>query len=43
MKMEVVSEIGKIHRLITFNFSGYATTVVGPGPKGVGDKVGGLH
>jgi hypothetical protein len=26
---------------ITFAFDGYAATVVGPGPKGVGDKVGG--
>ncbi len=26
---------------IEFGFSGYAATVVGPGPKGVGDKVGG--
>jgi hypothetical protein len=25
---------------IIFKFSGYATTIVGPGPKGVGDKVG---
>ena len=26
---------------IIFNFDGYATTIVGPGPKGVGDKIGG--
>ena len=26
---------------LTFRFNGYATTIVGPGPKGVGDKVGG--
>ena len=26
---------------ITFSFDGYATTIVGPGPKGVGDKTGG--
>jgi hypothetical protein len=25
---------------ILFDFSGYAATIVGPGPKGVGDKVG---
>jgi hypothetical protein len=23
-----------------FEFSGYAATIVGPGPKGVGDKIG---
>jgi hypothetical protein len=28
------------NQLIEFNFSGYAATVVGPGSKGVGDKVG---
>jgi len=27
--------------MIDFQFSGYATTIVGPGPKGVGDKTGG--
>lgn len=27
--------------MINFQFSGYATTIVGPGPKGVGDKTGG--
>ncbi|HWQ48211.1 MAG TPA: hypothetical protein VN414_04560 [Methanosarcina sp.] len=27
---------------ITFRFNGYASTVVGPGPKGVGDKVKGM-
>jgi hypothetical protein len=26
---------------IIFQFSGYSATVVGPGPKGVGDKIGG--
>jgi len=26
---------------LTFNFTGYSVTVVGPGPKGVGDKAGG--
>jgi hypothetical protein len=26
---------------ITFRLSGYATSIVGPGPKGVGDKLGG--
>ncbi|WP_298683106.1 hypothetical protein, partial [uncultured Methanomethylovorans sp.] len=26
---------------IIFSFDGYAATVVGPGPKGVGDKIGG--
>jgi hypothetical protein len=26
--------------MINFQFSGYATTIVGPGPKGVGDKTG---
>ena len=26
---------------IEFKFNGYATTIVGPGPKGVGDKIGG--
>jgi hypothetical protein len=26
---------------VSFEFTGYAATVVGPGPKGVGDKVGG--
>lgn len=26
---------------ITFKFDGYAATIVGPGPKGVGDKFGG--
>ncbi|PAV13080.1 hypothetical protein ASJ81_18835 [Methanosarcina spelaei] len=25
---------------MTFHFSGYSATVVGPGPKGVGDKIG---
>ncbi|MBP1908816.1 DUF7286 family protein [Methanolobus bombayensis] len=25
---------------VTFDFSGYAATIVGPGPKGVGDKLG---
>ena len=25
---------------ISFKFNGYATTIVGPGPKGVGDKYG---
>ena len=29
------------NKMITFHFSGYATTIVGPGPKGVGDKIGG--
>ena len=29
--------------MITFDFSGYATTVVGPGPRGVGDKIGGSN
>lgn len=29
------------NEMITFHFSGYATTIVGPGPKGVGDKIGG--
>jgi hypothetical protein len=28
------------NRHIEFQFSGYAATIVGPGPKGVGDKVG---
>ncbi|HJH31194.1 MAG TPA: hypothetical protein C5S50_03185 [Methanosarcinaceae archaeon] len=27
---------------ILFKFDGYAATIVGPGPKGVGDKVGGM-
>jgi hypothetical protein len=27
---------------ITFRFNGYASTIVGPGPKGVGDKVKGM-
>jgi hypothetical protein len=27
--------------MITFYFSGYAATIVGSGPKGVGDKIGG--
>jgi hypothetical protein len=27
--------------MINFRFSGYAATIVGPGPKGVGDKTGG--
>jgi hypothetical protein len=26
---------------ITFHFNGYSATIVGPGPKGVGDKMGG--
>lgn len=26
---------------IYFEFNGYASTIVGPGPKGVGDKIGG--
>jgi hypothetical protein len=26
---------------INFEFLGYAASVVGPGPKGVGDKIGG--
>ncbi len=26
---------------MTFQFVGYSTTIVGPGPKGVGDKTGG--
>ncbi|MGB9939189.1 DUF7286 family protein, partial [Methanosarcina sp.] len=28
------------NEMITFYFSGYATTIVGPGPRGVGDKIG---
>ncbi|MDY0386303.1 MAG: hypothetical protein RBT65_04070, partial [Methanolobus sp.] len=31
--------IGSNQRIV-FSFSGYAATIVGPGPKGVGDKVG---
>ncbi|MHB8101011.1 MAG: DUF7286 family protein [Methanosarcina sp.] len=31
------------NEMITFDFSGYATTVVGPGPRGVGDKIGGSN
>ncbi len=31
--------IGSNQRIV-FGFSGYAATIVGPGPKGVGDKVG---
>ncbi|MGP8330660.1 MAG: DUF7286 family protein, partial [Methanosarcinaceae archaeon] len=27
---------------IQFKFNGYAATIVGPGPKGVGDKIGGM-
>ncbi|MGP8328775.1 MAG: DUF7286 family protein [Methanosarcinaceae archaeon] len=30
------------NRPIFFKFDGYAATIVGPGPKGVGDKVGGM-
>ena len=26
---------------ITFKINGYSATIVGPGPKGVGDKIGG--
>lgn len=29
------------NEVITFHLAGYATTIVGPGPKGVGDKAGG--
>ena len=29
------------NEMITFYFSGYATTIVGSGPRGVGDKIGG--
>ena len=32
--------LGKNNQII-FEFNGYATTIVGPGPKGVGDKIGG--
>ncbi|NOR46635.1 MAG: hypothetical protein GQ533_01100, partial [Methanosarcinaceae archaeon] len=32
--------LGK-NKPISFKFNGYATTIVGPGPKGVGDKIGG--
>jgi hypothetical protein len=28
------------NKMLEFGFSGYAVTVVGPGPKGVGDKIG---
>jgi hypothetical protein len=28
------------NEIITFHLTGYATTIVGPGPKGVGDKMG---
>lgn len=28
------------NKLITFHLTGYSTTVVGPGPKRVGDKTG---
>lgn len=31
------------NEMITFYFSGYATTIVGSGPKGVGDKTGGSN
>jgi len=31
------------NKMITFYFSGYAMTIVGPGPKGVGDKIGGSN
>ncbi|MGP8322363.1 MAG: DUF7286 family protein, partial [Methanosarcinaceae archaeon] len=33
--------LGK-NNVIEFRFDGYAATIVGPGPKGVGDKVGGM-
>ena len=29
------------NKQITFHFKGYSATIVGPGPKGVGDKIGG--
>jgi hypothetical protein len=35
-----VLEIGK-NTPITFRVNGYSATIVGPGPKGVGDKIGG--
>jgi len=31
------------NEMITFCFSGYAATIVGSGPKGVGDKIGGTN
>ncbi|MGP8331015.1 MAG: DUF7286 family protein, partial [Methanosarcinaceae archaeon] len=30
------------NKVIEFRFNGYAATIVGPGPKGVGDKTGGM-
>ena len=38
--MEVLSRLGK-NTPIMFKINGYAATIVGPGPKGVGDKIGG--
>ncbi len=39
-KSGIASRLGT-NEMITFYFSGYSTTIVGPGPKGVGDKIGG--
>ena len=38
--METILRLGK-NTPITFQINGYAATIVGPGPKGVGDKTGG--